>query len=69
MMRCSLRVKVTERKLNWGNALMRIRRNRAELLAACVNQAMEIAKQARRERDAEMTGRVQIFGALTNLAP
>lgn len=62
-------VKLIEHKVRWGDALILIRRNRAELLAALVNQAIEIAKQTRQERDAEMTRRVQIFGALTNLAP
>jgi len=61
--------KLIEHRLSWGDALMRIRRNRAEALIALVNQSIEIAKQARQERDAATARRVQIFGALNSLVP
>ncbi|HUN44588.1 MAG TPA: hypothetical protein VMU81_30230 [Acetobacteraceae bacterium] len=56
-------------KLAWGKAIMRLRANHAEMLSALSRQALEISQQASAERQAELTRRVALLSALTNLAP
>jgi len=62
-------VLLAARKLAWGKAIMRIRANHAEMLSALSRQALEISQQASAERQAELTRRVALLSALTNLVP
>jgi len=56
-------------KLTWGKAIMAIRASHAEMLNALVRQAQQLAQQASAERQAELSRRIALFTALTNLAP
>jgi hypothetical protein len=62
-------VLLATRKVAWGKAIMEVRANRAELLTALASQTMELSKQASAERQAQLTRRIALFSALTNLAP
>jgi len=56
-------------KLAWGKAIMAIRASHAEMLNALAHQAQQSAQQASAERQAELSRRIALFTALTNLAP
>ncbi len=62
-------VLLATRKLAWGKVIMAIRTNHAEMLDALARQALELSHQASAERQAELSRRVALFSALTNLAP
>lgn len=62
-------VLLATKKLAWGKAIMAIRTNRAEMLDALARQSLELSHQASAERQAELSRRVALFSALTNLAP
>ena len=48
---------------------MTLRTNRAEMLDQISRQILQLAQQLNAERQAELTRRVAIFSALTNLSP
>jgi hypothetical protein len=62
-------VLLVKRKLVWGEAVARLRRNQAELLSALTDQAVRLSEQISSAKQAELTRRVSILNALTNLAP
>lgn len=62
-------VQLAMRKLTWGQAVIKIRENRAEMLDAISHQILQLAQQLNAERQAELSRRVAIFNALTNLSP
>lgn len=62
-------VLLATRKLAWGKAIMAIRTNRAEMLSALAGQILQLSQQASAERQAELSRRVALFSAITNLAP
>jgi hypothetical protein len=56
-------------KLVWGKAIMAMRTHHAEMLAALAHQALQLSQQASAERQAQLSRRIALFSALTNLAP
>jgi hypothetical protein len=62
-------VLLAKRKLVWGEAIMTLRTNRAEMLDQISRQILQLAQQLNAEKQAELTRRVAIFSALTNLSP
>jgi hypothetical protein len=62
-------VLLATRKLAWGKAVMAIRTNHAETLAELARQTLQASQQATAERQAELSRRIALLSALTNLAP
>ncbi len=62
-------VLLSKRRLSWGDAVIRLRSNRAELLAKLTDQAFRESAQLNASKQAELSRRVSILNALTNLAP
>jgi hypothetical protein len=62
-------VLLSERKLAWGPAVMRLRIIEAELLSNLTDLMFRITTRLSREEQAELSRRIAIFNALTNLAP
>jgi hypothetical protein len=62
-------VLVATQKLAWGKAIMAIRTSHAEMLNELVRQAQQVAQQASAERQAELSRRIALFSAFTNLVP
>lgn len=62
-------VLLAARKAAWGETIMKLRANRADMLNGASREIEQQAKLANAEEQAELTRRVAIFNALTNLAP
>jgi hypothetical protein len=62
-------VLLATRRLSWGKATMQLRVHEAEFLAAQTHQALQLAKELNRAKQAEISERLSFFNALTNLAP
>jgi hypothetical protein len=62
-------VGVIQRKLSWGVAATRLRAIQVKLLSELTDQAIQVDAQLASAKQAELTRRVAIFDALTNLAP
>lgn len=62
-------VEVIQRKLSWGVAATRLRAIQVKLLSQLTDRAIQIDAQLNSARQAELSRRVAIFDALTNLAP
>ena len=56
-------------KAAWGETIMKLRTNRADMLKGESREIVQQAQRASAEEQAELTRRVAIFNALTNLAP
>jgi hypothetical protein len=62
-------VKLATRKAAWGETIMKLRTNRADMLKEESREIVQQAQRASAEEQAELTRRVAVFDALTNLAP
>ena len=62
-------VLLSKRRLSWGDAVIRLRSNRADLLSKLTEQAFRESAQLSASKQAELSRRVSILNALTNLAP
>lgn len=62
-------VGVIQRKATWGVAATRLRAIQVKLLSQLTDRAIQIDAQLNSARQAELSRRVAIFDALTNLAP
>ncbi len=62
-------VLLVRRKLAWGEAVLRLRTVEAELFSKLTDQAVQIAAELNRNKQAELSRKIAIFNALTNLAP
>jgi hypothetical protein len=62
-------VLLATRKVAWGKTIMKLRANRAEMLDGASHEILQLVQQMDSEKQAELTRRVAIFNALTNLAP
>jgi hypothetical protein len=62
-------VLLSKRRLTWGDAVTRLRTIRAELFSKLTDQAFRESTQLNANKQAELTRRVSILNALTNLAP
>jgi hypothetical protein len=62
-------VLLAARKAAWGETIMKLRANRADMLDRASHEIVQQAHRANAEEQAELTTRVAIFNALTNLAP
>ncbi len=62
-------VGVIRRKLSWGVAATRLRAIQIKLLSNLTDRAIQIDAQLSAAKQAELSRRVAIFGAFTNLAP
>ena len=62
-------VGVIQRKLSWGTAAARLRATQIKLLSDVTDRAIQIDAQLSSTKQAELSRRVAVFDALTNLAP
>ncbi|MBS0642034.1 MAG: hypothetical protein JSS43_19385 [Proteobacteria bacterium] len=62
-------VKVIQRKLSWGDAATQLRTIQIKLLSSLTDRAIQVDAQLNSARQAELSRRVAIFDAITNLAP
>jgi hypothetical protein len=62
-------VLLATRKLPWGKMVLKLRTNHAEMLDAIARQELQLSQQLSSERQAELSRRVALFNALTNLVP
>jgi len=62
-------VLLSKRRLTWGNAVTRLRTIRGELFSKLTDQAFRESAQLNANKQAQLTRRVSILNALTNLAP
>jgi hypothetical protein len=62
-------VGVIQRKLPWGVAAARLRSAQIKLLSDLTDRAIQIDAQVNSAKQAELSRRVAVFDALTNLAP
>jgi len=62
-------VGVVQRKLSWGTAATRLRTIQISLLSKLTDRAIQLDAQFNSARQAELSRRVAVFDALTNLAP
>lgn len=62
-------VGVIQRKLTWGVAATRLRAIQVKLLSELTDRAIQINAQLNSAKQAELSRRVAILDALTNLAP
>ena len=62
-------VEVIQRKLSWGVAATRLRTVQVKLLSELTDRAIKIDAQLNSARQAELSRRIAIFDALTNLVP
>jgi hypothetical protein len=62
-------VGVIQRKLPWGVAATRLRAAQIKLLSDLTDRAIQIDAQVNNAKQAELSRRVAVFDALTNLAP
>lgn len=62
-------VGVLHRKLSWGGAATRLRSIHVRLLSNITDRAIQIDAQISSARQAELSRRVAVFNAITNLAP
>jgi hypothetical protein len=62
-------VDVIQRKLSWGAAATRLRAIQVKLLSELTDRAIQIDAQLSSAKQADLSRRVAIFDALTNLAP
>jgi hypothetical protein len=60
---------LADHKLAWGPAVRRLRNNRAETLKELTDQMLTMAKQLNSNEQAELSRRVAVLNAITNLAP
>jgi hypothetical protein len=62
-------VRVIQRKLSWGVAATHLRAAQVKLLAALTDRSIQLDAQLNSATQAELSRRVAIFDALTNLVP
>ena len=62
-------VGVIQRKLAWGIAVTQLRRAQDKLLSDLTDQVLQISAQLNSKKQSELSRRVAVFNALTNLAP
>jgi hypothetical protein len=62
-------VLLATRKAAWGKTIMKLRANRAVMLDGVSHEILQLVQQVNSEKQSELTRRVAIFSALTNLAP
>jgi hypothetical protein len=62
-------VLLATRKQPWGKTVMRLRTNHAEMLEAMAHQTEQLSQQLSSEKQAELSRRIALFNAVTNLAP
>jgi hypothetical protein len=62
-------VGVIQRKLSWGVAATRLRAVQVKLLSELTDRAIQVDAQLNSAKQSELSRRVAIFDALTNLAP
>jgi hypothetical protein len=62
-------VGVIRRRLAWGVAATRLRSIQVRLLSKLTDQAIEINAQLSQANEADLSRRVAVFDAITNLAP
>ncbi len=62
-------VSVIHRKISWGDAASRLRTIRVKLFSNLTDRAMQLDAQLNAARQAELSRRVALFDAITNLAP
>jgi hypothetical protein len=62
-------VLLATRKLGWGKTVMKLRTNHAEMLDAMAHQLTQLSQRLSSEKQAELSRRVALFNAVTNLAP
>ena len=62
-------VLVAQRKLAWGDAVMRLRANRAEMLAKAADQLSRSMAQLNQERQAALARRVSFINAVLKAIP
>jgi hypothetical protein len=62
-------VGVIERRVSWGDAATHLRTIQVRLLSSLTDRAIQVDAQLDRTRQAELSRRVAIFDAITNLAP
>jgi hypothetical protein len=62
-------VGVIQRKVSWGDAAAHLRTIQIKLLSNLTDRAIQVDAQLNSARQAELSRRVAIFDAITNLAP
>jgi hypothetical protein len=62
-------VLLAQRKLTWGGALMRLRANRAEMLAKAADQVSRSMAQLNQEKEAALSRRVSFINAVLRAIP
>jgi hypothetical protein len=62
-------VLLATRKMAWGKTVMTLRANHAKMLETISRQTLQLAQQLNSEKQAELSRRIALFNAVTNLAP